>query len=103
MKNISFQNAIAAFDRQDYATARELLYPMANQNHAEAQCLLGNLYQLGLGVTCDAAVALQWYTKASEQGNGLATSNLAGIILTGYQNVAPNPTAAEQLYLKARS
>jgi TPR repeat protein len=102
MNNPAFQQALEAFDRQDYETAREHLIPLANSSNAEAQCLLGNLYQLGLGVTPDAAIAIEWYAKASQQGCALATNNLAGMILAGNQDGSSNLTLAKQLYTEAR-
>jgi uncharacterized protein len=102
MNNSTFQQALEAFNRQDYETAREHLIPLANSSNAETQCLLGNLYQLGLGVTPDAAIAIEWYTKASQQGYAVATNNRAGMILAGNQDVPSNLPLAEQLYKEAR-
>ena len=39
----------------------------AEQNHAKAQCALGNCYCSGEGVTKDYVEALNWYRKAAEQ------------------------------------
>jgi TPR repeat protein len=45
--------------------------------HAKALCNLGRMYQLGLGVEPSDAVAVRYFTRASEQGDPKATYNLA--------------------------
>ncbi len=48
----------------------------AKQNHADAQCDLGNCYEKGGGVPQNTAEALKRYTKAAEQGYGKAQKAL---------------------------
>ncbi len=76
------EEGLAAFRDGNYARAKLLLQPIAEQGNAEAQCILGNLYQLGLGVENDNAEAMVWYRKSAEQGYGIASSNLAGMLRT---------------------
>ena len=64
----SFADAVAAYDRQDYATALRLLRPLAEQGHAAAQYNLGLMYHEGKGVAQDYAQAVAWFRKAAEQG-----------------------------------
>ncbi len=45
----------------DYATALEEWLPLAEQGDAAAQISLGVMYNNGLGVTQDYAVAIKWY------------------------------------------
>ncbi len=72
---------IQEFRNQQYAESLPLLTASAHQGDAEAQCLLGNLYQLGFGaVEVNEAAAIQWYYRAANQGYGVATSNLAGML-----------------------
>lgn len=69
------------FRAQNYAAALPLLIASAKKGDAIAQCMLGNLYQLGLGgVPVDEAAAIQWYYRAARQGYSVATSNLAGMV-----------------------
>ena len=69
------------FRAQQFAEALPLLLASARQGDAEAQCMLGNMYQLGLGeVEVDEAAAIQWYYQAANQGYSTATSNLAGMV-----------------------
>ncbi|MDX2231320.1 MAG: tetratricopeptide repeat protein [Leptolyngbyaceae cyanobacterium bins.349] len=89
---------IAAFENQNYHNALTILTPLANQGSDEAQCILGCMYQLGLGVQANSAIAADWYQRSAEQGNGLAANNLAGLILMGYEGKAPNRNEASQWY-----
>lgn len=69
------------FRAQDYAAALPLLINSAEVGDAEAQCLLGNIYQLGLGnVAVDKLRAIAWYHRSANQGYGVATRNLAGMV-----------------------
>lgn len=78
---MNLELGITAFESQDYKRAIVLLTPLAQSGNAEAQCLLGNCYQLGLGIAPDQEQALKWYRAAAEQGNAIAANNLAGILL----------------------
>ena len=72
---------IQEFRVQAYAAALPLLTQSAKSGDAEAQCMLGNIYQLGLGDTMvDEARAIAWYHRSANQGYGVATSNLAGMV-----------------------
>lgn len=53
--------------------AAEWYRKSANQGNAEAQVLLGVLYENGFGVPKDLSLAAFWYKKAADQGstNGL--------------------------------
>ena len=66
-----------AYKQQRYSEALIQAKPIAERGNADAQTLVGSLYQLGLGVAVDEAKAIAWYEKASAQGYGLATNNLA--------------------------
>ena len=54
----------------------EKLRERANAGEAEAQWLLGLMYEKGGGVPQDLAQAAQWYRKAAEQGNVAAQCSL---------------------------
>ncbi len=75
---------MAAYQRGDYATAIRELRPLAEQGVAEAQFLLGVMYDKGLGVPQDYAEAVGWWRKAAEQGYAKAQYSLGvmyGIVL----------------------
>ncbi len=72
---------IQEFRNQNYAEALPLLTGSAQKGDAEAQCLLGNIYQLGLGeIAIDEVAAMRWYHRAANQGYSAATNNLAGML-----------------------
>ncbi len=52
--------AAAAYQRGDYATAIRELRPLADQGNAGAQYNLGNMYENGRGVPQDDAEAVKW-------------------------------------------
>ena len=85
------------FRNQDYTEALPLLTASAQSGSAEAQCLLGNIYQLGLGgIQVDEVAAMQWYYRSANQGYSVATNNLAGMVW------ARSREAASALYQLAR-
>lgn len=51
----------------------------AERGDAEAQCLLGILYEDGNGVRQDYRKAKEWYKKAAEQGHAKAQYFLGGL------------------------
>ena len=75
--------ADAAYQRGDYATAIREMRPLAEQGNARAQYGLGVMYDKGRGVPQDYAEALQWYRKAAEQGYALAQNNLGAMYEDG--------------------
>jgi len=78
-----YEDADAAYERGDYATAYRLFKPMAEQGHAEAQYNLGGMYAEGRGVPQDYGKAAKWFRKAAEQGHAEAQYNLGGMYFRG--------------------
>ncbi len=74
------QEGLEASNAENYLNARTLLQPIAEQGNAEAECIMGNFYQLGLGVEIDRNEAINWYRKSATQGYGVAANNLAGML-----------------------
>ncbi len=70
------EDARAAYQRGDYATAMRLLLPLAEQGDAGAQTDLGWMYANGHGVPQDYAQAITWRRKAADQGNATAQFSL---------------------------
>ncbi len=112
-----FEDGIAAYDQQRFATALELWLPLAEQGDRTAQFNVGVLYEKGLGVAPDAAAAARWYLKAAHQGDTEAQYNLGVLYETGtgvakavdearkwYDAVMANPsTDAGTLKIKQRA
>ncbi len=78
-----FEDAVAAYDRGDYATAYRLFEPLAQQGIPEAQYNLGGMYAEGRGVPQNYGKAVKWFRKAAEQGNATAQYNLGGMYFIG--------------------
>ena len=69
-----FEEAEAAYNRNDYAAAHKLyeeayrlLRPAAERGDALAQFRIGDMYRVGGGVARDFHEAEKWYRKAAEQ------------------------------------
>jgi uncharacterized protein len=73
------EDAGAAYNKGDYATALRLVRPLAERGHATAQNNLGFMYDKGQGVPQDYAAAMGWYRKAAEQGDANAQYNLGSL------------------------
>jgi TPR repeat protein len=61
-----YEDALAAYQRGDYATAQRLLRPLAEQGNGRAQFSLGAMYDRGQGVAQDYKEAAKWYRLAAE-------------------------------------
>jgi TPR repeat protein len=93
---------LAAFEAEDYVKAFELLKPLAEQGNAEAQCIIGSIYDLGLGIESNALEAVKWYKKSASQGYGVASNNLGTIFYSGHEGIDMNRAEASEWYQKAR-
>ena len=97
----NLEEGLAAFEAGDYTNAFRLLKPVADQGDAEAQCIIANIYHLGLGKTRSVSEAIKWYVRSAEQGYGVASNNLAGIFMTGDDGVAVDQDEAKTWHCKA--
>jgi len=79
----TFEDAVDANARGDYAKALRLIRPLANDGDATAQFNLGLMYLTGHGVQQDDAAAALWFRKAAEQGYVFAQSNLGVLYRDG--------------------
>jgi hypothetical protein len=96
----SFEDAFAAHDRGDYATALLLFRPLADQRNARAQFVLGTMYANGEGVQQDYVAAMKWYRLSADQGYAGAQTNLARMYSNG-EGVPQNDAEAVKWWLKA--
>jgi TPR repeat protein len=94
------EDAKAAYDRGDYATAIRTFRPLAEQGDAGAQFNLGYIYANGQGEPQDYAEAMRWYHKAAEQGRAEAQFNLGGMYALG-QGVPQDYAEAHRWFRKA--
>lgn len=96
-----FEDAAAAYDRGDYATAFRLFKPLAEQGDSMfAQHNLGVMYYYGQGVPQYYPEALKWYRRAAEQGLPEAQFTL-GLMYANGQGVPQDYTEAMKWYRKA--
>ena len=95
---------IAAFKSGDYKKALATLERPALNGNAEAQYLMGQMREQGLGISSDSKRALYWYDRAAAQGHvgaraaqeamgGIASLAVAPKPLTG---AALQPSAPDQ-------
>jgi uncharacterized protein len=92
-----FEDAGAAYDRADYATALRLYRGMAEQGNGNAQYSLGTMYAKGQGVAQDYVEAAKWYRLAADQDHVQAQFNL-GIMYDNGRGVAPNKVLAHMWF-----
>jgi len=95
-----FDEANAAYAKQDYATAIKQLTPLAQAGNAKSQALLGVMYEKGQGVTQDDTKAARLYQSAADQGDAVALAHLGEMYETG-RGVGEDKMAAFVLYLMA--
>jgi len=89
-----------AYDRANVESALKIWLPQAQQGDAEAQVIVGEIYEKGLGGIVDLAQAVQWYSKAAKQGNSRAQVNLGYLYEKG-RGVKKNTRTALNWYRKA--
>jgi len=58
----------SAYINGDYPQAYEILLPLAEAGNAEAQKIIGIMYDYGQGVEKDKRAALDWFIRSAEQG-----------------------------------
>lgn len=92
--------ARAAYTRKDYPVAAKTLRPLAEQGNADAQAMLGMLYDQGHGVTLNYVEAAKWYSKAAEQGIAQAQF-LLGVLYDNGHGVGQDYAQAFKWYRKA--
>ena len=96
-----FEDANAAYEKGDYATALQLWRPLADQGDASAQIRMGASYADGSGVTQSYPEAMNWFRKAAEQGNARAQFNLGTLFYNGQGSPRNYPEALKWFKLAA--
>jgi TPR repeat protein len=77
------EDALAAANRGDYATALRLWRPLADQGNAKARYDLGVMYANGRGVPQDDAEAAKWFRLAADQRYASAQNNVGAMYYEG--------------------
>jgi TPR repeat protein len=78
------EDAAAAHQHGDYATAYRLTRPLAEQGNADAQTSLGAMYGKGEGVPQNYSEAVRLYRLVADEGNATAQSNLGLMYAQGH-------------------
>ncbi len=93
----SLQAADEAYDAGRYADAVAMWRPCAEQGNADAQYILGVMYERGDGVPRDYVEAVRLYRLAAEQGHANAQTALGTMYFTG-DGVPQDDVEAVRLY-----
>ncbi len=75
--NKEFDNALIAYQNQEYIKALDYWLPLARHDDLAAQRNIGHLHRRGLGVPQSFDEAFNWYQRAAEKGLSGAQANLA--------------------------
>ena len=66
------EDATIAIERREYATAIQILRPLAEQGNADAQVVLAMMFITGRGVPQDHAEGVKWLQKGANHRNAVA-------------------------------
>ncbi len=89
-----------AYSRADYRSALSVWLEKAQSGDANAQHIVGEIHEKGLGIEPDFKQAAHWYELAAEQGHNRAMMNLAYLHEQGL-GVEKDLLAALNLYRRA--
>ena len=77
------EDGLGAYERREFASAREVLAPIAAAGNARAQLVLGKIYLDGQGVEFNGMIAARWFRRAAEQGDAEAQGRLGVLYARG--------------------
>lgn len=89
-----YDEALAALQKKDYATAHPELLIAANKGDARAWNALGVMYLQGLGVKRNDSKALEYFEKAASDGNANALNGIVQLLGQGSETVHKDPEHA---------
>ncbi len=72
-----YDEAVKAYERENYAAALPLFQSLAEDGNDDAQFYLGQMHALGAGTAQSDERAVYWYTRAAKAGDETAQYNLA--------------------------
>ncbi|KAI9201955.1 Sel1 repeat protein, partial [Polychytrium aggregatum] len=85
----------------DYAKAAELYRKLAELGIPQAQNTLGRCYESGEGVKQDFNTALEWFSKAADQGSHSDSKSCIGSCYYYGQGVSKDWKKASEWYSKS--
>ena len=80
---MALRSGIAAFETKQFVRAHQLLAPLAQEGHPDAQYRLAIMAQNGLGMVVNQKEAIHWMRTAAEQGFDLAQHGLGFMYMQG--------------------
>lgn len=83
LSNEKFEAAYSDFQAGQHESGLQVLLPMAEAGHAQAQYIVGTAYIDGAGVAADANAGLDWFLSAAEQGSPPAQTAIAEMRMQG--------------------
>src|SRR5277367_1363474 len=83
----AFRNGLSAYNSGDYARAKSIWEPLAENEDAASQAGLGFMYHRGFGMAVDNQKAAYWLRKAAEHGQPEGQMMLGSLYFYG-QGVA---------------
>lgn len=83
---------VAADDAGDYAKAKTILLPLAEQGHPKAMNIIGYMHNHGHAFSTDPLAACQWYKRSADAGHAPGMYNLSICYHDGIWG-APDPVA----------
>ena len=96
----TFDEAKTAYEARDYAQAMSIAMPLARDDNASAQYLVGLMNWRGRGAARDDAVAIDWLSKAADQNLPAALNDLATMHQEG-SGTAKDAKRAFELFERA--
>ena len=95
-----FADGWNAYVAGNYELAHEEWLSLAEEGHSGALLNIGVLYEKGLGVEQDAAMAMEWFRKAADKGEIAAYHNI-GVLYRDGRGVPQDHVEAARWFLKA--
>ncbi len=98
LENQTLNRGLNAFANRNYATAYQILLPLAKRGDSRAQAFVGTMLNDGLGVEKNQGLARQWYERARFRGDFLAINNLGVLYRDGSRDIPRNYVKAIELF-----
>jgi TPR repeat protein len=95
--DMDLSSGIAAFEGKHFATAMQLLSPLAEEGNVEAQYRVAIMYQNGLLGSQNLPEALKYMQAAADQGHALAQHGMGFMYLEG-EGVEKNAAEAKKWF-----
>lgn len=79
-----FRDGVKAYNQKDFPRALSLWLPLAEQDNALVQTLVGSMYAYGEGTERNDVQAVKWFTRAAIHGSAQAQYNLGIMYEQGF-------------------